>query len=272
MNIAIRFMRIAAALPLLLFAYLFRCLGIGSHAWMPGVNTFEVVDWMMQEALDLLVNAPAIASHFNTEVQKEFERDFAPGETVRVKYPQEYLIRDGLMYDAQPLNRRHTDVSCTQIFGIDFDYDSFEKALKMERGEALLSREYIAPAMAQMSQEIESRCADFARVNTSALVGILGTDPTSFDLSSGAARQKMVELGCPVGKDRAMIVPPSVMRTLKNSAISYMNPVTDISKQFRTGIVGSGDGFDWYESVALYQHTAGTWAGSVTISGANQSG
>jgi hypothetical protein len=51
-----------------------------------------------------------------------------------------------------------------------------------------------------------------------------------------------------------------------------MNPVTDISKQFRTGIVGSGDGFDWYESVALYHHTAGTWAGSVTISGANQSG
>jgi hypothetical protein len=58
-------------------------------------NVFEVVDWMMQESLDLLVNKNAIASMFNTEVQKEFEHDFAPGETVRVKYPQEYLIREG---------------------------------------------------------------------------------------------------------------------------------------------------------------------------------
>lgn len=235
-------------------------------------NSFEVVDWMMQESLDLLVNKPAIASMFNTMVQKEFEHDFAPGETVRVKYPQEYLIRDGLGYTAQGLNRRHTTVSCNQIFGIDFDWDSFEQALKMERGRELISREYIEPAMAQLSQEIENRAANWVRLNTAALVGILGTDPTSFDTTSAAARQKLVELGCPPGKDRSMIVPPAVMRALKNASISYFNPVTDISKQFRTGVVGSGDGFDWYESVALYQHTAGTWAGAVTVNGAGQSG
>jgi hypothetical protein len=32
------------------------------------------------------------------------------------------------------------------------------------------------------------------------------------------------------------------------------------------------DGFDFYESVSLYQHTAGTWAGAVTVNGAGQSG
>jgi hypothetical protein len=62
------------------------------------------------------------------------------------------------------------------------------------------------------------------------------------------------------------------MRALKNASVGYFNPVNDIAKQFRTGIVGSGDGFDWYESVALYSHTAGTWAGAVTINGAGQSG
>ncbi len=236
------------------------------------VNTFEVVDWMMQESLDLLVNKIAIGSLFNMEVQKEFEHDFAPGETVRVKYPQEYLIRDGLQYSSQPLNRRHTTVSCNQIFGIDFDYDSFELAVKMERGDEILSKEYLDPAMAQLNQEIESRCAFWAKNNTSALVGVLGTDPVDFDSSSAAARQKLVELGCPAGKERGIFVPPSVMRALKKSALSYFNPVTDISKQFRTGIAGSGDGFDWYESVSLYQHTAGTWAAGVTINGANQSG
>jgi hypothetical protein len=93
---------------------------LGKHAGAAGGglllalnNSFEVVDWVMQESLDLLVNKLGILSHFNTEVQREFEKDFAPGETVRVKYPQEYLIRDGMAYNAQPLNRRHTTVSCT---------------------------------------------------------------------------------------------------------------------------------------------------------------
>lgn len=236
------------------------------------VNTFEMVDWLMQDTLDLLVNKLSIGSHFNTDVQKEFERDFAPGETVRVPFPQEFLIRNGLGYTPQPINRRSTTVTCNEIFGIDFDYDSFEKALKMERSEEQLRKNYSEPAAAQMFQEIESRCALYAYQHASTLVGALGTDPTTFDGSSAAARQKLVELGCPAGKDRAMILPPAVMRALKNTAIGYFNPVQDIAKQFRTGIIGSGDGFDWYESVSLYSHTAGTWAGAVTVNGANQSG
>lgn len=237
------------------------------------INSFEVVDWLMQESLDVLVNKLSIGpTLFNTEVQKEFEHDFAPGEVVRVKYPQEYLIRDGLQFSDQPLTRRHTTVACNQIFGIDFAYDSFELALKMERGEDVLRREYIEPAMSQLAQEIESRCAQWAYQNASTVVGVLGTDPTTFDASSAAARQKLVELGCPAGKDRGIFVPPSVMRALKNANLSYFNPVSDISKMMRTGIVGYGDGFDWYESVSLYSHTAGTWAAGVTINGAGQSG
>ena len=238
------------------------------HAALFAINTFEYVDWMMQESLDILVNKLSIMSMFNFEVQKEFEHDFAVGETVRVKYPQEYLIRTGLAYTEQPIARRHTTVNCSQIFGIDFGWDSFEKALRMERGEAALSREYLEPAMAQMAQEFESRAALWAAQNCSTIVGSLGTATNTFDGTSAAARQKLVELGCPVGKDRAMIVPPQVMRGLKNAAIQYFNPVTDITKQFRDGIVGSGDGFDWYESVSLYQLTAGTWAAGVTVGAA----
>jgi hypothetical protein len=255
-----------------LIALVVRHFAHGDAAVLLSLNSYEIVDWMMQDALDILVNKNAIASMFNTEVQKEFEHTFAPGETVRVKYPQEYLIRDGLAYSEQPINRRHTTVTCNQIFGIDFGWDSFEQAVKMERSEAVLRREYIEPAMAQLNQEIESRAALFARYWTSTVVGILGTDPTSFDASSAAARQKLVELGCPAGKDRGLFVGPSLMRALKNTAIGYFNPVSDITKQFRTGIVGAGDGFDWYESVSLYQHTAGTWAAGVTVNGANQSG
>lgn len=62
-----------------------------------------------------------------------------------------------------------------------------------------------------------------------------------------------------------MFVNPATMRAVKTSNIALHNPVTDISKQFRTGIVQYADGYDWYESMSLWRHTAGTWAGAVTV-------
>ena len=235
-------------------------------------NAFATVDWLMQESLDLLVNKLAIGAHFNTEVQREFERDFAPGESVRVKFPQEYLIRDGLTFNAQNLNRRTTTVSCDQIFGVHYQWDAYEKAVSLERGEAILSKEYVEPAVAQMAQEIESRCANWATLHASNIVGD-NTNPTTFDACSAAARQRLVELGCPqMGKDWGIFVPPVVMRGLKGANFTNFNPVTDISKMYRTGIVGSADGFDWYESMSLYDHTIGSWAGAVTVNDTVASG
>lgn len=236
------------------------------------LNSFEVVDWLMQESLDVLVNTLGIGAYFNTDVQKEFEHDFAPGETVRVPFPAEFLIRNGLAYSAQGIQKRHTTVSCTDIFGIDFEWDSFEQALRLERGKEELKRNYIDSPMAQLAQEIESRAANWARLNTGTVVGSLATDPTSFDTSSAAARQQLVNLGCPAAGDRGIFVTPSIMRALKNTNATAFNPVSDVSKMMRTGIVGYGDGMDWHESISLYQHTAGTWAGAVTVASAPANG
>jgi hypothetical protein len=104
------------------------------------------------------------------------------------------------------------------------------------------------------------------------VVGILGTDPTTFDATSAPARQQLVQLGCPAVGDRGIFVTPSIMRALKNTNATAFNPVSDVSKMMRTGIVGYGDGLDWHESVSLYQHTAGTWAGAVTVTTAPVNG
>jgi len=229
-------------------------------------NAFQTVDWMGMTCLDLITNKLAIASNMSTAQNKEFEKPWAPGDSVRFKKPQRFNIRNGLGYTPDPLNRIVTTVDLNQPFGVDFEWDSYEAAVKMERSEKQLEDEYLAPAMAQIAQEIDSRAALFAYQNANNIVGVLGTDPVDFDTTSAAARQRMVELGSTTHEeDRVMIVQPAVMRALKKSSISYFNPVADIAKQFRTGIVGSGDGFEWYESASLYSHTAGTWAGAVTV-------
>lgn len=221
------------------------------------------------ESLRILVNKCVNVQFANTDYNKEYTREFAVGETVRVKLPQRYQIRNGLQYNPQALNRQFTTVSCDQIFGIDFDWDSVEKALKMERGEEAIRREYIEPAMAQIANEIDSRFALWAYLNTNNIVGQLGTNPTSVQIFQ-QARERLINLACTPG-EKGMLITPSINTSLVPALASFFNPASDISRQYREGSIGKLSGADWYESVNLYQHTAGTFT-SGTVTGANQAG
>ncbi len=219
-------------------------------------NQFVFADWVTMESLRILLNQLEIAQFMNTDYNKEFTREFAVGETVRVKNPQRFIIRDGLGYQEQAIARNFTTVTCDQIFGVDFQWDSVEEALKMERGSDAWRREYIEPAMAQIANEIDTRAALFAYQNLNNIVGVLGTDPTSMTVFQ-QARERLIEKACPP-EEKGMIIPPSVSTALVPALASFFNPTSEISEQYKEGSMGKLSGFDWYESVNLFKHTAGT--------------
>lgn len=221
-------------------------------------NTFEYATWLSMTCLDLLESKRAVSQFFNTDYNKEFKQKFPIGDSVQVPFPQQFTVRQGLTYTPQAINRRHATITFDDPFGIDFEWDSAEQALKAPRGREKVEKEILDPAMSQLAQEIDSKCALYAYQNAANVVGALGTNPSTYDATSAAARQMMKELGCPDSGEKAMVVPPAVMRAIKTSNIALHNPVTDISKQFRTGIVQQADGFEWYESMSLYRHTVGT--------------
>lgn len=228
-------------------------------------NVFQFVDWLTMEGLRLLTNKLEVSQAFNTDYNSEFTKDFAVGETVRVPLPQQFTIRDGLGYNPQAINRIYTTVSCDQIFGVDFEWDSAQAALQMERGQEKIKREYLEPAMDQIKQEIDSRCAQFAYQHTNNIVGVLGTDPTSLTIFN-QARQRMIEKAGISQGNRYNCIPPSVNTSLVGTALGLFNPPDAISKQYKEGAIGRYSGADWYESMSLYDHTAGTWQGAVTVS------
>jgi coat protein Gp5 len=236
-------------------------------------NQYIFPDWVAPEALRLLLNKLEIAQFFNTDYNKEFDREFPIGEVVRVKLPQRFLIRDGLGYTPQPINRINTTVTCNQIFGVDFEWDSFEAAVRMERKKEEISKQYLEPAMAQIAQEIDTRAALFAYQNSNNIFGVLGTDPNAATTFM-QARQRLIELACPPGGEKGMIVPPAVNTALVPALQSLFNPASEISEQYKEGSLGKLWGFDWYESMSLFRHTAGTWAtpANNTVKGSGQSG
>lgn len=235
-------------------------------------NTFQFVDWVAAESLRMLLNKLVCAQFATHKYEKEYEKEFAVGETVRVKLPQRWLVTDGLAFQPQPINRIYTTVSVNQIFGIHFQVDSIERALKMERGREWFKEEYIDKLMAQLANEIDRRFALFAYQNTSNVVGALGVDPTSMTVFQ-QARQRLIEQGCPQSGEWGMLYPPAVGTSLIPALASFFNPTSEISRQYKEGSMGKMSGFDWYESVNLWRHTAGTASNhAVTVTGAGQQG
>lgn len=232
-------------------------------------NSFAFADWVAMKSLDRLLNKLVISENFNMKYSSEYEKDYAVGGTVRVKYPQRFKAVDGLVFNPQAIQRRTTTINIDQPFHVPFAMDSIDISLYSERGRDAVQMEYIDPAMDEMAQQIESRAALFAYQNTSNIVGILGTDPTD-DTTVASARQRLTDFGVPGGAKKRAIFSTGQATAIGNGLTNRFNPVADVSKIIKQGALGELRTFDSYESVSLYSHTAGTWAGAVTVNGAGQ--
>ena len=243
---------------------------------MPGTHVFTSQNsgWVAATCLRLLTNMLVCAEYGNNQYEKEFDKEFAVGDRIEVKYPDEGTIRDGLAYVGTPVDRRSTSITVDQVFGSDVNWDSLEKALQMERSKKEIEDQIIRPRIAKVSQEIDSRFAAFAARNTPNVVGALGTTPSSLATYS-AARTRMMELATwnPAAK-KAMIVTPQMMEGIASLSAfqSLFHPATEVEKAWKTGAIGTYGGWRWFESMSLLRQTASTWAGTVETDGASQAG
>ena len=234
-------------------------------------NNFLNTTWVSMKVLRLLLNKLIVAEYFNRSWQKDFDKEFAPGSQITVKFPQRFQVTNGMGYEPQGINRLQTQVNLDQWMQVAFEWDDYEDAVKLERSEAELQEQYFEPAAAALAQECDSRCAKWAYQNASMTVGALGTDPTSVS-TYYTARQRLEENAAGVLGKRAMLISSSMMSTLGSNITSIFHPADEITKQWKEGVIGELSTFMFYESQSLWAQTAGTWAGANTVNGANQSG
>jgi hypothetical protein len=227
-------------------------------------QVFKYTDWLAKDTLRILKNRLMLASYFNTDDKKDFGQSFPVGATIRKEFPWRATSVEGLPYQPQSIQRRETTITIDTNIQVAWEYDSFEKALKMERPEAALRKAYSEPAAEEIAQQIESRAALWATNHCNNFVGVLGTNPTSFQATTGGARQTLLEMAAWKGK-KAFIIPPKVNTSMLTGTLALFNPASAISQQYQTGAIGHQGGFDWFESMSLYSHTAATWQGTVEV-------
>lgn len=237
-------------------------------------NQYAFTDWMAMEALRVLKNKLSVTEYFNMDYVPEYDKPFAVGQTIRIPFPQRWVTTTGLAYQEQGINTQYTTTTIDQVKGVHFQWDSFEEALKLQRGDERQRRDFVEAPMAAIAQTIDSKAAEWATYNTNNIVGALGTNPTAMS-TYNSARGRLVENAAPAEAGQGMIISPGMQITIGNTQATVFNPQTTNSNIFKRGmLLEEAYGFDkWYESMSLLNTTASTWAGAVTISSsAGQSG
>lgn len=241
------------------------------------MNQFLTTDWLSMKALRLLVNKLAVSNYFNTSYNNEYQKAFTPGETIRVEYQPLWNIRNGVAYDPQAIQQIYTTITVDQLFGIDFQWDDVELALKLERDDTRLNQFYMVGPMKKIAQEWDLRSALFAYIYANNIVGTLGTNPTSWPAFSAAAEQILFEMAGVDGTqdegECAQIIGPGMNTSLLTGMTTVYNPqFTTTKEQYTRSQLGNVATFDTVRSMSLRRHTNGTVAGAFTVSGAAQSG
>jgi hypothetical protein len=233
-------------------------------------NNFTNTQWVSMEILRLLVNRLVVSEYFNRNWEKDFNKEFAPGSTIQIKFPQRFLTINQMGYSPQGINRITTTVSLDTWIQVPFEWDDYERAVKLERTEQELRENYWEPAGAAIAQSIDSMAANWARLNASNIVGVLGTDPTTVNTYYQARAMLEKEAAGP-GK-RCMLISTNMMVSLGSNITNVFHPSDQITRQWKQGNIGVLAGFDFYESNSLWTQTAGNWTGAVNVIGSGQSG
>lgn len=214
------------------------------------------------EALRLLHNA----CPFINTIDKQHDKDTTfggqkRGSTLNIRLPNKYTVRRTWTIDTQDVVERSLPLVIGQVFGADMDFEEKDLALEIDE----FSKRFIKPAINTIASAVDAYCLGEAYKAVYNSVGTPGTTPANAQIYlDGAA--KLDDFVTPQDDRVALINPQANAKTI-GALMSLLNPTKEISKQYTSGNMGSGLGFDWYKTQNIQRHTTGTRVGTILVDG-----
>lgn len=228
-------------------------------------NTTLTIDVIAKEALMILDNNLIAAKQVHRGLESEFGNamnGYEAGETVSIRRPTDFTVRDGATASAQDVVEGKTSLTVDKQKGVDFSFTS--KELTLNIGE--LSERVIKPAMVQLANQIDSDVYSLYK-QVPNWVGTPGQTINSYaDFAKGPER--MDEYAVPAS-DRSAILSPADHWGLLGSQTSLY--ISDAAKgAYREGSLGKIGGVDTYMAQNIPTHTVGVATGTPLVNGGSQ--
>ena len=224
-------------------------------------NSLLTIDMITRKSLEILENNLVITRTINRQYDDSFAKSGAKiGSTLRIRLPDRALVTDGAALQVQDDVEQNTSLTVSSQKHIGINFTTAELTMQLDD----FAERVLKPRISQLAASIDADVANsFQSIFQS--VGTPGTTPgTSLVLLQ--AQQKLNEAAA-VMSPRYATVNPAANAALVEGMKGLFNPVSTISKQFKSGLMGEGIlGYEELNmSQSIKQHTTGTRTGAHTV-------
>ena len=208
--------------------------------------------------LEILHSYMHIVKNFDHSYQSNFTDDGSGlygkiGPTINIRKPNQFTIRSQWEMQIQPITEQSVPLTIDTVAGADLEFPESALALTVEDFDA----RYNKPSALKLASNVEANAGKFALNSTYNQVGTIGTTPNTASIISDA-RVRLVKNLMPPLERPVLICNPETSGSMASVFTTLYNPQPAISEQYRTGLMSSALGFDWYESQVLSAHTNGS--------------
>lgn len=224
-------------------------------------NSLLTIDMITRKALAIFENELVLTRNVNRAYDDSFAVEGAKiGSTLRIRLPDRALVTDGAALQVQDDNEQYTTLAVSNQKHIGVNFTSAELTMQLDD----FADRVLKPRISQLAASVDNDVAN-AYKSIYQSVGTPGTTPgTSAVLL--AAHQKLDEQAAPRNM-RYATVNPAGNAGLVEGLKGLFNPISTISKQFKSGMMG--EGVLGYEEINMSQsivsHTTGSRSATDTI-------
>lgn len=226
-------------------------------------NTTLTADIIAAEAIRILDNNCVMGNLVYRGYEEEFDKKvngYTVGETISVRRPTDFTVRDGAVAAIQDVVEGKFSLSVDKQKGVDFKFTSQDLTLQIDK----LSERVIKPAMVQLANQIDRDCAALYQ-DVWNWVGTAGQTVNSF--ADFALAPERLDLGAVPQDDRSAVLSPSDQWGMLGSQTAlYMQ---DVAKDaYRRGKLGMIGNVDTYSTQNIQTHTVGSAATASAVADA----
>lgn len=242
-------------------------------------NTLLTIDMITREAVRLFKNSNLFVQNIDTQYDPQFSRDGAKiGSTLRIRLPNDYIVTQGPAMQLQSTTEQYTTLIVTDQRQVAVPFTSAERTMSIDDYSEIILAPMINNLAGKVAQVVITEAtlaacnyvsnvdATVAPNAVSATGAIINVTSRQFLRANAAIDNNSGDM-----MTRRMVNDPVTDADTTQSLQGLLNPATEISAQFRTGMMKSGLGFErWFRDQTVLNFTAGTFSAGGTVNGANQ--
>lgn len=213
-------------------------------------NTLITPTAVTRESLRILHQKLNFVGNVNRSYDDSFAKSGAKiGDSLKIRLPNQYTVRTGATLSAQDTTETSTTLQVATQKGVDLNFTSVDLTLSLDD----FSKRIIDPAMSVLAANIE---ADALNMYKDVYQSVWNGGAAATYNKALDCRVKLQNALTPPG-ERTMLLDPQALSDVIKDTKTLFQDDSQISKQYREGMMGRAAGFNWGENTLLPSHTRG---------------